>query len=111
VSSIAAVQPRQDQIPYAAAKAGLNVLTVAMARSFGPTVRVNALAPGVIKTSFSRALYESDEAGTAARQPMGRLGTPDDVAAAALFLLSDASSWMTGEVVVVDGGGALTWPS
>jgi NAD(P)-dependent dehydrogenase (short-subunit alcohol dehydrogenase family) len=42
---------------------------------------------------------------------MARLGTPDDVAAAALFLVSDASSWMTGEVIVVDGGGALTWPS
>ncbi|MGH9005764.1 MAG: SDR family oxidoreductase, partial [Acidimicrobiia bacterium] len=64
-----------------------------------------------IRTSFSRALYENDEQGVAARQPMARLGTPDDVAAAALFLVSDASSWMTGEVILVDGGGSLTWPS
>ncbi|HZI38702.1 MAG TPA: SDR family oxidoreductase [Acidimicrobiia bacterium] len=111
ISSVGGIKPTPGIGVYNISKAALIHMTRQLAIELAPTVRVNALAPGVIKTSFSRALYESDEAGTAARQPMGRLGTPDDVAAAALFLLSDASSWMTGEVVVVDGGGALTWPS
>jgi NAD(P)-dependent dehydrogenase (short-subunit alcohol dehydrogenase family) len=111
VASLGGLKPTPGIGVYNISKAALIHMTRQLAIELAPTVRVNALAPGIIKTGFSRALYESDEAGTAARQPMGRLGTPDDVAAAALFLLSDASSWMTGEVVVVDGGGALTWPS
>jgi NAD(P)-dependent dehydrogenase (short-subunit alcohol dehydrogenase family) len=111
VASVTGLKPTPGLGVYAISKAALIHMTRQLAIELAPTVRINALAPGLIKTSFSRALYESDEASSAARQPMARLGTPDDVAAAALFLVSDASSWMTGEVVVVDGGGALTWPS
>jgi len=111
IASLGGIKPTPGIGVYNISKAALLHMTRQLAIELAPAVRVNALAPGIIKTSFSRALYESDEAGTSARQPMGRLGTPDDVAAAALFLVSDASSWMTGEVVVVDGGGALTWPS
>jgi NAD(P)-dependent dehydrogenase (short-subunit alcohol dehydrogenase family) len=63
-----------------------------------------------VKTHFARALYEHDEAGVAARFPMKRLGVSDDVAGAALFLASDASSWVTGELMVVDGGGLVGGP-
>jgi NAD(P)-dependent dehydrogenase (short-subunit alcohol dehydrogenase family) len=111
MSSVGGLRPSAGIGIYNISKAALIHMTKQLAIELAPTVRVNALAPGIIKTSFSRALYEADEAGTAARQPMGRLGTPDDVAAAALFLVSDASSWMTGEVLVVDGGGTLTWPA
>jgi NAD(P)-dependent dehydrogenase (short-subunit alcohol dehydrogenase family) len=111
IASLGGLKPTPGIGVYNISKAALIHMTRQLAIELAPTVRINALAPGIIRTSFSRALYESDEAGTAARQPMARLGTPDDVAAAALFLLSDASSWMTGEVIIVDGGGALTWPS
>jgi NAD(P)-dependent dehydrogenase (short-subunit alcohol dehydrogenase family) len=110
MSSIGGLKPSAGIGIYNISKAALIHMTKQLAVELAPTVRVNALAPGIIKTGFSRALYESDEAATAARQPMGRLGTPDDVAAATLFLVSDASSWMTGEVIVLDGGGALIWP-
>lgn len=93
---------------YNVSKAALIHLTRQLAIELAPGVRVNALAPGIVKTSFSRAIYEADEAGVAARHPLRRLGVPDDVAAAALFLVSDASSWITGEVVAVDGGSLLT---
>src|SRR5580698_8251355 len=73
-------------------------------------VRVNALAPGLVKTDFARALWERSEDKIAARLPLGRLGVPDDIAKAALFLCSDASSWLTGHVLVIDGG-ALVVPS
>jgi len=111
IASLGGIKPTPGIGVYNISKAALLHMTRQLAIELAPAVRVNALAPGIIKTSFSRALYESDEAGSAARQPMCRLGTPDDCAAAALFLVSDASSWITGEVMVVDGGGALTWPS
>ena len=111
VASVGGIKPTPGIGVYNISKAALIHMTRQLAIELAPVVRVNALAPGIIKTSFSRALYEHDETGVAARQPMGRLGTPDDVAAAALFLVSDDSSRMTGEVMVVDGGGALTWPS
>ena len=96
---------------YNVSKAALIHMTRQLAIELAPSVRVNALAPGLVKTYFSRYLYESNEAAADARQPLGRMGAPDDIAAAALFLVSDASSWMTGEVVVVDGGASLTWPA
>ncbi len=86
IASLGGIKPTPGIGIYNISKAALIHMTRQLAIELAPTVRINALAPGIIKTSFSRALYESDEAGTAARQPMGRLGTPDDVAAAALFL-------------------------
>lgn len=108
IASVGGLHPAPMVGAYAVSKAALIHLTRQLAIELAPGVRVNALAPGIVKTSFSRALYEADEAGVAARQPLRRLGVPDDVAAAALFLVSDASSWITGEVVVVDGGASLT---
>ncbi len=85
-------------------------MTRQLAVELAPGVRVNALAPGLVKTDFARALFEHDEEGTAARFPMKRLGVPDDLAGAALFLASEASSWMTGDTIVVDGGALVGGP-
>ncbi|HVW32148.1 MAG TPA: SDR family oxidoreductase [Acidimicrobiia bacterium] len=110
VASVGGLKPTPGIGVYNISKAALIHMTRQLAIELAPNVRINVLAPGVIRTKFSRALDEHDEAGVAARQPLARLGTPDDVAAAALFLVSGASSWMTGEVMTIDGGGALTWP-
>jgi 3-oxoacyl-[acyl-carrier protein] reductase len=92
---------------YNVSKAALIHLTKQLAHEMAPGVRVNAVAPALVKTDMARALWEPNEAAAAKMHPLGRLGVPDDIAAAALFLCSDASSWMTGEVVVVDGGAAV----
>jgi NAD(P)-dependent dehydrogenase (short-subunit alcohol dehydrogenase family) len=70
-------------------------------------VRVNGIAPGLVKTDFARALWEPAEEAVARRVPLRRLGEPQDIANAALFLASDLSSWMTGQTIVVDGGALL----
>jgi NAD(P)-dependent dehydrogenase (short-subunit alcohol dehydrogenase family) len=110
VASLGGIRPSLGIGMYNTSKAALIHMTRQLAVELAPGVRVNGLAPGLVKTHFARALYEHDEEGTAARFPMKRLGVPDDVAGAALFLASDASSWITGEVVVVDGGGLVGGP-
>jgi len=67
-------------------------------------IRVNALAPAVVKTVFATALYEGREEQVASTYPLGRLGVPADIASAAAFLLSDEASWITGQTLVLDGG-------
>ncbi len=89
---------------YGVSKAALIHLTGQLAAELGPAVRVNAMAPAVVKTRFARVLYESDEAGVAATYPMKRLGVPADTAKLAAFLLGPDSSWITGECVTIDGG-------
>ena len=89
---------------YGASKAALIRLTEELAWELGPDIRVNAVAPAVVKTRFAEALYAHGEDEVAARYPMKRLGTPEDVAALVGFLVSDAASWITGETVRVDGG-------
>ena len=89
---------------YNTTKAALIHLTKVLACELGPDIRVNAIAPGLVKTDMARALWESNEDKLAARMPAGRLGVPQDIANAALFLASDLSSWMTGHTMVVDGG-------
>jgi 3-oxoacyl-[acyl-carrier protein] reductase len=79
-------------------------LTVQLAHELSPGVRVNAIAPAVIKTKFAQALYEGREEEAAAAYPLGRLGLPEDIGGAAEFLLSDRSGWITGQTLVVDGG-------
>ncbi|GEL16664.1 SDR family oxidoreductase [Pseudonocardia asaccharolytica] len=89
---------------YGASKAALIRLTAELAAELGPGIRVNAVAPVVVKTRFATALYEHDEPGVAAAYPLKRLGTPEDVAAVVGFLVSPAASWVTGETIAVDGG-------
>lgn len=92
---------------YNTTKAALIHLTKVLAAEIGPAVRVNGIAPGLVKTDMARALWEPNEDAIGGRMPLGRLGEPQDIANAALFLGSDLSSWMTGHVLVVDGGGLL----
>ena len=89
---------------YNTTKAGLLYLTRMLAAELAPSVRVNAIAPGLVKTHLARALWEPNEELIAKTTPLRRLGVPQDIANAALFLASDLSSWMTGQHVVVDGG-------
>ncbi|HWC36795.1 MAG TPA: SDR family oxidoreductase [Mycobacteriales bacterium] len=89
---------------YNASKAALIHMTRQLAQELSPGVRVNGIAPAVVKTQFARALYEKDEAAAAARYPLQRLGTPTDTAKLAAFLLSDDASWITGQTVAIDGG-------
>jgi NAD(P)-dependent dehydrogenase (short-subunit alcohol dehydrogenase family) len=95
---------------YNVTKAAIMHLTRQLAGELGPGVRVNALAPGLVRTDFARALWEQAGDAVARRLPLKRLGEPDDIATAALFLASEAASWITGHVLVVDGG-ALAMPS
>ena len=92
---------------YNVTKAALLHLTRVLAAELAPQVRVNAIAPGLVKTDFARALWEQGEEQIAAMTPMRRLGVPADVAGAALFLASDLASWVTGQHLVVDGGELL----
>jgi NAD(P)-dependent dehydrogenase (short-subunit alcohol dehydrogenase family) len=89
---------------YGASKAALIRLTEELAWQLGPKIRVNAVAPAVIKTKFSEALYARGEEEVASAYPMKRLGTPEDVARTVGFLVSDESAWITGETVRIDGG-------
>ena len=89
---------------YNATKAAMLHMTRQLAYELGPRARVNAIAPGLIKTELARAVWEVREPILTAKLPLRRLGTVEDVANAALFLASDASSWMTGQTLVLDGG-------
>jgi NAD(P)-dependent dehydrogenase (short-subunit alcohol dehydrogenase family) len=92
---------------YDNTKAALIHLTGHLAAELAPGVRVNAIAPGLVKTDFARALWEPAEEIVAKRTPLHRLGVPEDIAAAATYLCSDAASWVTGHTLVVDGGALL----
>lgn len=89
---------------YNVTKAALIHQTKTLAKELGPKVRVNAIAPGLVKTDMARALWETGEEQIARMVPAGRLGEPVDIANAALFLASDAASWIVGHTLVVDGG-------
>ncbi|GJF04911.1 SDR family oxidoreductase [Pseudonocardia sp. D17] len=89
---------------YGASKAALIRLTAELAAELGPGIRVNAVAPAVVKTRFATALYAHDEEGVASSYPLKRLGEPRDVAALVGFLVSDSAAWISGETVLVDGG-------
>jgi NAD(P)-dependent dehydrogenase (short-subunit alcohol dehydrogenase family) len=108
VSSVSGVRPAPGISMYGASKAMLISLTESLAVELGPTIRVNAVAPAVVKTRFATALYEGREEEVSAAYPLKRLGEPEDVGSVVAFLLSDESAWLTGQTLVVDGGVTLT---
>lgn len=108
MSSIGGLEVEPNIGWYNVTKAAVLHITRQLAFELAPEVRVNALAPGLVKTKLAAALWEGPgEERIAAHVPLRRLGVPDDVATAALFLASDASSWVTGQTFVVDGGTTL----
>jgi NAD(P)-dependent dehydrogenase (short-subunit alcohol dehydrogenase family) len=105
VSSGGAIRPGPHIIPYAAAKAGLNAMTIGFAHAFGPKVRVNCIQAGPFLTDISEAWdLETVEARLKETFAMQRPGQPEEVIGAALYFASDASSWTTGAILPVDGG-------
>ncbi|MGB2921666.1 MAG: SDR family oxidoreductase [Mycobacterium sp.] len=104
VSTHGSLRPEPFFLPYAASKAGLNTLTEGLARAFGPTVRVNTLMPGPFLTDVSKAWNFDDTATPFARSALQRAGDPREIVGAALFLMSDASSFTTGSILRADGG-------
>jgi NAD(P)-dependent dehydrogenase (short-subunit alcohol dehydrogenase family) len=104
ISSVAGLSASPFIGAYGISKAAMINLTQQLAHEFAPRVRVNAIAPAVVKTKFAQALYEGREAEAAAAYPLGRLGVPSDIGGAAAFLTSDQSDWITGQTLVVDGG-------
>ena len=107
VASIGGLRPGFGLGIYNITKAGVIMLTRQLARELGGKVRVNAVAPGLIKTRFAEALWGNEAIldRVLASNPMGRIGVPEEVASAVLFLASDAASYVNGEVLVIDGGG------
>ncbi|CAL9285934.1 SDR family oxidoreductase [Streptomyces griseoincarnatus] len=104
IASVAGIAPSPFIAAYGVSKAALINLTQQLAHEFAPKVRVNAIAPAVVKTKFAQALYEGREEEAAASYPLGRLGVPSDIGGATAFLTSDQSDWVTGQTLVVDGG-------
>jgi NAD(P)-dependent dehydrogenase (short-subunit alcohol dehydrogenase family) len=107
ISSVAGTRPGPGMGAYSISKAGINMLTKVLASELGPdNVQVNAIAPGLVKTKFSNVLWQNED--LLSRQesltPLGRIGLPEDVVGAALFFASAASDWVTGTVMIVDGG-------
>jgi NAD(P)-dependent dehydrogenase (short-subunit alcohol dehydrogenase family) len=111
VSSTGAVRPTADIVPYAAAKAGVNAMTVGLADALGPKVRVNAIMPGPFLTSISRDWDLDKLAQRTEAFPLRRAGEAEEIAGAALYFASDASSFTTGTVLAVDGGAQWAMPA
>ena len=107
LASVAGVKPAPGISFYGVSKAAVIHLTASLAVELGPKIRVNAVAPAVVKTKFAEALYVGREDEVAAQYPLRRLGVPDDIAGAVAFLASDEASWITGQTFVLDGGVTL----
>lgn len=110
MASIAGIDPMPGLGAYSVSKAGLLGLMRALAKELGPSgIRVNAVAPGLIETRFSAALFQDRAAyeRIIGLTPLGRHGQPDDVAGAVVFLASDAAAYVSGQVLIVDGGGRM----
>jgi len=115
IASLNTDRPLKNVMPYAVSKAGIAQMTRSLALEWGPAgIRVNAIAPGFIVTDLTRKLWsdETMQAWGLANTPQRRLGTPDDLVGAALFLASPASAFITGQILYVDGGftAGFSWP-
>jgi 3-oxoacyl-[acyl-carrier protein] reductase len=104
IASVAGLSASPFIGAYGISKAAMINLTVQLAHEYAPRVRVNAIAPAVVKTRFAQALYEGREEEAAAAYPLARLGVPSDIGGTAAFLTSEQSDWITGQTLVVDGG-------
>jgi NAD(P)-dependent dehydrogenase (short-subunit alcohol dehydrogenase family) len=104
VSSIGSLRPRAGELVYACAKAGLNALTIGLAEAYGPTVRANGILPGAVLTDIAKAWTPEYRENAGQGIPLQRAGVAQDFVGTALWLASDASAWVTGELVRVDGG-------
>jgi NAD(P)-dependent dehydrogenase (short-subunit alcohol dehydrogenase family) len=104
ISSMAAVRPAPENLPYAAAKAGLNALTEGFAQAFGPSVRVNTIQCGAFRTDVSQAWSPQVTVALAAGTALGRVAEPDEIVGAAVYFASAASSFCTGATLRLDGG-------
>jgi NAD(P)-dependent dehydrogenase (short-subunit alcohol dehydrogenase family) len=107
IASVGGLRPGFGLGVYNVTKAGVIMLTRQLAKELGGKVRVNAIAPGLIKTRFAEALWANEAIldRVLTSNPMGRIGVPDEIAGAVVFLVSDAASYINGEVLVIDGGG------
>ena len=108
VSSVSSIRTAPNIGFYGATKAMLNSLTELLAVELGPNIRVNGVAPAVVKTKFATPLYEGREDETSRAYPLKRLGEPQDISGGVAFLLSDDAAWLTGQTIVIDGGVTLT---
>ncbi|MGC8515761.1 MAG: SDR family NAD(P)-dependent oxidoreductase [Thermoplasmata archaeon] len=106
MSSAASINPIRNSISYSASKAALSNLTKALALNFGPSLRINAIAPGFVDTEMTSFIRQNERIydSIIKRTPLNRFGKPEEIAKVARFLISEDSTFMTGEVVVVDGG-------
>ncbi len=104
VASLAGLRTSPGIGFYGVTKAATIALTELLAVELAPGIRVNAVAPAVVKTKFATKLYEGREEESAKGYPMRRLGLPEDIASTVAFLLSDEASWTTGQTLVIDGG-------
>jgi len=104
IASVTGYTPAEGIGMYGITKAAVIHLTRTLAVELGPDIRVNAVAPAVVKTQFARALYEGKEEEVTAGYPLGRLGTPDDITGAVAYFASADSAWVTGQTLTLDGG-------
>ena len=110
IVSIAGIRPQNSGLLYSFTKAGLIMMTKSWAKEFGPYgIRFNAIAPGLIQTDFSEYFWKNDDVRkrVESTQPIRRIGLPEEIGYAALYLASDESSFMTGQVMVIDGGATV----
>ena len=110
ISSVAAIRPTPNELPYAAAKAGLDALTSGFALAYGPNVRVNAIMAGPFLTDISRDWDPDRLADMTRAYPLGRAGRPEEIVGAALYLAGEGASFTTGSVIRVDGGQGISHP-
>jgi NAD(P)-dependent dehydrogenase (short-subunit alcohol dehydrogenase family) len=110
VASVAGLKSSEGIAAYGVSKAALVNLTTQLAVELGPKVRVNAVAPAVVKTKFAEALFTGREDEVSQQYPVGRLGTPEDIGEAAAYLLGDGAGWVTGQTLVLDGGALSRGP-